>query len=265
MDSTTFLQDDFTQHQRDEISKSWVLMLDKIVHDLTTPLAIINMMGSTITNLLPDLTKAYRLAVEQHLVEPTIENRFLVVAEKKDSLNVCTQATELLKFLHLLHPLTKKLFLDNEAIQQVSVKKWLGDVLQNFSFENPSFLDLIDTDFSYDFDINRGFFFIDHLLSRLLEFTLEQKQETDKLNIKIFSQHTENYNIIRFKKLNSTISQEKILKKMEAFFLQKDEIILPDIGFCRLALLQLGGDVTCDFAENNGMDILIKMSKMKGC
>ncbi|HEX4045558.1 MAG TPA: hypothetical protein VHZ76_07830 [Gammaproteobacteria bacterium] len=48
----------------------------------------------------------------------------------------------------------------------------------------------------------------------------------------------------------------------ERFFSTQNGKIVPGLGFCRLALLQMGGNIFCDAIKGESTDFIIKFPKM---
>jgi hypothetical protein len=58
------------------------------------------------------------------------------------------------------------------------------------------------------------------------------------------------HNVIIFTDSAYGMSENAISTKKKSFFLQREGNILPDLGYCRLALLQLGGNLLFNSTES---------------
>ena len=82
----------------------------------------------------------------------------------------------------------------------------------------------------------------------------EPALKKDEINI-FFVENQDHNNIVI---QSPRMSKNKISTITNSFFIPHEGKILPGFGYCRLALLQLGGDVTFDSVEK----IFIKFPKL---
>jgi two-component system CAI-1 autoinducer sensor kinase/phosphatase CqsS len=208
------------------------------------------------------LLNAYKIALEHNLVTTTIDNKHLKILDALVP-NIRTESTQAIEFLDLLHPYDKKLLSSSEDIAQLSIKACLNHLLEQHAFKNEQERALVTVECKEDFQFKCAPIFIDNLLSNLLDNALRCIEKAAKGTLSIWTTNSKNYNEIHFKDTGSGIAPNNMLRVFHRFFTQRNGITLPGLGFCRLAILQADGDVTCNSALGEYTEFVITFPKIK--
>jgi len=236
------------KNKLNELAKLWTRMIACIVHDMRTPLLIVQMAGSTFENVLPDLLSGYQLAVEHKLVPKPLKETYLkAVEENLISANKKT-TSEMQAFLDVLYPFCKNLFLDSQT--DLSIKDFIETTLEKYPFTDKKEQELVHTDYKKDFRFIPVPSFTEHLLEILLSNAINSISQSGKGKIDITTAvDDKGINVLYFK--YNTEMPNKIEEKIfDKFFLKKDNNTLPGLGFCKLALLHNNGDILCKSTED---------------
>ena len=258
--STQSLKQKIHQTQRDTLSQGWSSLVNRSVHDLSNLAVSVRSVGEFLLEVLPYFIKSYDLALKHNLMKPAIEERLLNHVKKFPN-RLEEIATETFDLLSILRTFNGDL-LSKEKIQTLSAKKFITELLENYPFKNSGEKEWIKTDFTSDFQFESTQFFSHHLFHRLLDKIykpdLFAKNETvpKKDEISISFVENEDHNIIVIQ--SPRLSKNKIATITNSFFISQAGKILPGFGYCRLALLQLGGDVIFDSIEK----ISVKFPKL---
>jgi len=256
------------QTKRDELSCCWSSMINRLVHDLSNSVVNVTAAGDFLTEILPHLIKGYRLALEHNLMEPEIPEKILRHAKAHPNFCLDEISKEMLDLLSILRPYNNNLLL-KEKMQIFSAKNVITEFLENYAFKNSKDEELIKTDLAYDFQLIINKFFIDQFLYRILDIIYETKINFDEIEKQPVSElhrisfrllEDDNYNIILIKD-SQPMSENKITTLLNSFFVLREGKILPDIGYCRLALLQLGGDLIFNSSDNKFVEFSLKFPK----
>ncbi|MDF3054727.1 MAG: histidine kinase [Gammaproteobacteria bacterium] len=249
------------QDALDQISQSWLRMIDCIIHDLTTPLALTRMAGTSFREMLPNLIAGYQLAVEHKLLsEPINEDRLNAFS------SILTSATgeninNMFEFLNSLRALCKKSFSACEETTILSAKTSIEAALKRYPFTNSKERPLIRLDCQQDFQFKCEPVFINALLDRLLSHAIDAIQDAGQGNVHILISAEINPNYQIYFKINAKIADDFPEYIFNRFFLKnRDGTITPALGFCRLALLQRGGGISCHVVDGNA-EFIIELSK----
>lgn len=243
-----------SQHQLEDLSNCWSSFLDKLFHDLTTPLLSINLIGKEINRLLPELVKGYQLAVQHNLLEQNIQKKNLMLAADGETLDINALSEELMNFIRGLRPVYKKVTSDREPLQTFFAKEWLEAFVHCYPFSHTDQRHAITCDFTYNFEFEAPTYFLNHLFSCLVGNSLNANAE-----IKIVAQDGGEYNLLRYQDSAYFTTEAVFLKHAKNFLLKSENEIIPDLGLCRLAQLQCGGDI---IYSQETAEIIIQFSKL---
>lgn len=246
---------------RDALGQAWSRMVDCIVHDLTTPFAILRMIGMGLEEKIPSLIEGYQLAVKNGLIESKFKEDDLKYIEKQAVPEISSDIKQLSDFLSLLYPYKKKLFFNSPDIKLLSIQACIQEVLKKFPFPYEEQKKLLHIKNDYDFTFAGAPFFIEQLLSNLLLNALYYINSEGKGEITIWAEEKENYNALHFKDTAKGMNEEQLSRVFSRFFTKRDDNIVPGLGFCRLALLQQGGDVLCHSVNEEYTDFIVMFPK----
>lgn len=246
---------------QDNIGKAWTRMVDCIAHDLTTPLATLRMGAELLEETLPKLIKGYRLAVEQNLLQAEIPAKRLKFLEAEYASDLKAQIDEMFDFLKLLKLYSDQLPSDTQTITWLSARACIDELLQTYPFDSEEKRALVQFDCRHDFKFKCAPIFIKSLLTNLLTNALRCIDVAGKGKISLWTEQEDTYNVLHFKDTSLGMDENRLAQVFKRFFSKSNQDIAPDLGFCRLALLHTGGDITCHSSKNEYTEFVIKFAK----
>ncbi len=245
----------------EKLSRAWARMIDCITHDLTTPLVTLRMTGENTGNLFANLVEGYKLAVKNNLIEAAINERHLKLLEKILVSEIKNNTSAMIEFLRLLHPLNQALLSNSEEIQLLDAKSCIEATLNKYPFSDEKERSLIQVDYKYNFKFSCSPLFMEQLFSNLLSNALYCIKQTGKGKINICIEEEHHYYVVRFKDTAKGMDDLMLLQIFNRFFSRRNNEIVPGLGFCRLAILQKGGDVLCHAVKGEFTEFVIKFPK----
>lgn len=249
-----------SQEHLDELGNAWSRLIDCISHDIASPLASLRATGKILEEVFPALVTTYQVATNNKLEIPEISARKLE-ASGRLICNIESEINRLTDFLNLLRPYDKKLISDSQDIKSLSIKSCVDNLLNKFPFSNDKERKLVHTDCKHDFQFRCAAIFIENLLNNFLENALHAIQKANKGEITIWTSEDADYNILHFKDTSLGMDEDAINEVFKRFFKKIDNVIVPGLGFCRLAMLQMDGNVICKSVKNEYTEFLIKFPK----
>ncbi|MFT3742431.1 MAG: HAMP domain-containing sensor histidine kinase [Gammaproteobacteria bacterium] len=205
-------------------------------------------MGSErLLSLLPNLLEGYQLAVENKLLpEEKIAPKSLKALEENIFASIPIEAKKSIAFLNCLSPYNKQLV--NPEIPALSIVDVVQNALKRFSGLNQDKF-ITHLDLKYDFKIQVAQPFIDCLLDHLLQNSYTAIKKGNKGEVTILAEQDAGYNVLRFQDTATGMNQETLGHIFNKFFSVRENQIVPGLGYCRLAILQGGGDILCEAIE----------------
>ena len=255
---------DQSSEQLNKLTTSWLQFIECIVHDVRTPLLSISLFCSALEELFPDLIKSYRLAVEHGLIEPHLPERRLKALEKNGFGDTQESIDWLFDFFQSAHDYTKDVS-DASAMQSFSIKQCISHLLEKYPFSDEKQRHLIEVNFHYDFTFQFLPIFVDSLFYHLLKNALYRIEQENRGEIHLWTEEKNNFYLLHFKD-TSGVSEYIPSTEWNRFFSKhgtgENQTILPGLGFCKLALLQVNGDLSCDVMKNEYIDFVIQFPKI---
>lgn len=249
-----------------KLMQAYLRLIDCIIHDLTTPLVTMQLQGGALNEVLPSLLKAYHLALDHHLMEPEIERHKLKGLENDSIFNVKQGAEKQLDFLRQLSDWRKQLVLDSSTIEPLSIKRVIEEWLADYPFPEPQNRSLLSVDIQHDFTFKSVPPFITQLLSHLLDNAFCYIKWAGKGDIRVWVSQDNHHHLLHFKDTGRGMDESQREHVFNRFFSKRNNRVVPGLGFCRLALLQAGGDIVCDAVkgEYTHFSIMFPLSKTVG-
>ncbi len=249
---TNNINQEIPVNKLDQLSQLWSRMIACIIHDLTTPLVVTRMAGSNVNNILSKLISGYQLAVEHHLLEEE-PMRADTLKDTKANLMFATgdNINHIFEFFQLLPTFYKQLSSNSPEITELSIKHVLRSALQKQSFANEIQRPSLHLDVKCDFHFHFTPLFVECLFEQLLANAIKLIQQAGKGEIYIHTSADNNKNMVYFR--NSAMTEKEQAKQIfEQFFLKTTDKIVPGLGFCKLALMQRGGDIQYQMGDKGG-------------
>jgi hypothetical protein len=250
-----------TSQQLEKLTASWFDFIGCIAHDVRTPLLSIGFFCHSLSEMLPHFIKGYQLAVEHQLMEEVIHSRRLMQLEKAGLDSVGEDVRRLMNFFTYTCDFTKEL-VDFSAIQIFSVKSWLNDSLKKYPFKDDKLRTLVHVNIEEDFNFRYLPLFADRLCHTVLKIFLDEIERNKKGEIYLSTEENRGEHLLHFKCTAGGMCPTSLTTCLSKFFSEEEEQnpkLLPGLGFCKLALVQLNGDLIANFQANEYTDFMIKL------
>lgn len=234
-----------SQAERDKLTQAWSCLIDCVSHDLKTPLLSTRMSADILAKIIPDLIQGYKLAVANKLIEDKVSVHYLKAADEQIIHSLKNSLTNATNFLNLLHPLNQKLLSGSEEVKSVSIKKFLTQLIERYPFSHQNERNLLSLNLQPDFKVKFSETFLEPLLFNLLNNALRHISQEQKGEIFIWTEVQGNRHSLHFKDTAKGMDEDAVSCVFDRFFSLRDGKTVPGMGYCRLALLQLGGDILC--------------------
>lgn len=243
------------KQERDALLAAWTRMVNCVAHDVTTPLASIRLENSGLKKLLPKLLQGYQLAVQHKLIQPLIPPSYMDILDTS-SVDIENHLNKIVDFLSLLRHYNQKLSV-NENDPQVHLKACLPALLENYPFVDEQ-KSLIHLEEGEDFQFKGESFFIEYLFFNLIENALSHIQQMGQGEIYISTKKEKHYFVLHFKDTAGALDEKAATTVFDWFFIKRDGEVVPGLGFCRLKLLHMGGDIICEAVKNQYTEFSVK-------
>lgn len=247
-----------------QIAEAWFNMVNSITHNITTPLVTARITAETVEGVLPELIEGYTLAVNRKLLKNTIPEKRLKMLKEKAVSNIKHEITRIIDFLKLLYPYNQKLFSISQENTSLSALSYLKDIYKKYPFSSEAESKIVEVKGDYDFDFDDRPPFMDWLFFNLMDNALTAIRDAGKGKISIWAEEDGDYNIIHFKDTGKGMNEDTLARVFYRFFSKRNNTTGPGLGFCRLALLQKGGDMNCSSIQDKHTDFMIKFPKKSG-
>lgn len=235
--------------QLDWIAQAWSMSIEQLSHALCTKMATLQLKQQGLQKVIPCLLKGYCLAVEQHLIEDEINPKTLRRLE--DMQNLDEQLIPMFAFLEHLNDYSDMIVRYNITQKpRLSAQQCLIDLMTHYIFEQNSQKNLIKVDSSQDFEFNYPFLFIEISLYHLLTAALQRIKETGKGDIQIWLSDESEHHIFNVKDTSQALTNDQLTNLFSHFLFEPHDKTRPGLGFCRLAILHMGGDITCNIVND---------------
>lgn len=247
------------KQERDVLLKAWAQMINCVAHDITTPLASIRLENSALKKILPKVLEGYQLAVQHKLIEPLLSSSHLEVLESSCT-DIENHIHKILAFLSLLRHYNQMLS-GHANDPQLHLQVCLQTLLENYPFRDEE-RHLVHLEDTHDFQFQGESFFTEYLFFNLIENALSYIQRMNKGEIYLSTGKENHYFILYFKDTAGALDEKATATVFDSFFIKRDGEIVPGLGFCRLKLLHMGGDIVCKAVKNQYTEFMIKFPKV---
>ena len=246
----------------DQLNTAWASMMACVTHDLTTPLLSLEMTTTNLARVFTSFAEGYHLAVKNNLLTPTLSDKHIAAAQNALSAGgIESELAYLLDSLNLLHAYTQKSLPNSPDNKLLDIQHCLIETIKKYSFLDENERLSIDIEITNNFSFSCPLIFIESLFLNLLNNAFHFIRKTNQGRIQITTEETETFFMLYFKDTTGAMSENIAQKILHRFFVKQDGHIIPDIGFCRLALLQRGGDLSCNVIQGQETLFTIKFPK----
>jgi signal transduction histidine kinase len=241
-----------------EFYQAWLSIIRKLSHDLIGDLAMIRQKNKISAGMLPSLLKGYRLAIDNHLMESEVKEKYL---DSLDDLNPESHIAEMIDHMHLLNDYCEQMSLNSPDIKILSAMDCINELLNQHPFENDKEKVLVHITDGNNFQFKCSPIFIHSLMNNLLTNGLRSIKKAGKGSITIWLSQEEDFNTLNLKDTGLGLSNEQRLSIFDRFLSKHDNKSLPGLGFCKTAIQYAGGDVICQSLEGKFTHFIVKFPR----
>lgn len=245
------------KQEQNRLLEAWIGMMSCVAHDVATPLSSIRAENNQLQKILPKLLEVYELAVQHKLIEPQIKPS-LLSALATSSEGIANQVDKVLDFFKVLRQYNKQLPA-NETDLPVPLGAYLHTLLERYPFsdEQRHWVHLEgNTTVQFKEDP-----FIEYLFVNLIQIALSNIEQMGKGEIYIrIEEETEGFTLY-FKNTAGAQDEVGAARAFGWYFVKYNGNTIPGLGFCRLKLLHLGGDITCAALKGEYTEFRVKFPK----
>ena len=227
----------------DVLLKAWSRMVGCIGHELAAPLMAMRHENKDLKQRLQPMLDAPALK--------EIDAFSNVLGNHLD---------KLFSFAHLVQTLSQNLSTPVEG-SRLALRLCLQEVLSNYPFSDEQ-RHWVHIDDSHDFNFECDGTFMQYLFFNLLEGALSRIERKHQGEIYIWAENTPDNFILHFKDTAGVLTPETSSAVFKDFFVKYKGSVSPGLGFCRLKLLYMGGDMVCDAVKDQDTHFVIRFPKI---
>ncbi|MBS0358272.1 MAG: hypothetical protein JSS53_03240 [Proteobacteria bacterium] len=247
-----------SQNERNSLSKSWARMVDCIVHDLGNRVVCMKLSNEILEKILLP-----KIDVLQE--PPTRDETVSITLDKSDFKNIkfCIEALRenvgtFFAAAERLHPMNAKLFLAQNEFPLRTIQEYLHDALNQPELKSKIDISSIQMNFDSNFLLSADPFFMEPLFYHIISYENHRIKLSKQGTIRVWTEDSSLFDILHIADTSTSTLSNNVFP---SFFFKQGESIMPDLGFCRLYLLQIGGDISCSLDTNNNLEFTIKFPK----
>ena len=232
----------------EQLRQAVMILTGSIVHDLRTPISILEMEADFLENYLPVLINGYEQAKVAQL---TIEKDRNISARIKDHLaligkEVQETAREMHGFIDItLNTLSKIVSggLAQEDLTVCSMWHCIHNTLERYPFVGKQ-REMIEWDQS-DFKFMGNQLLMIRIFFNLIKNSLEQINKNKNGKIFISTEFKNDVNLIHFKDTAGGVPPEVVTHLFSGYHTTKEKGTGVGLAFCKITMKNFGGDIHC--------------------
>lgn len=227
------------------IANAWHLTIGQLSHALATKLATLQLKQQGLQKIVPDLLKGYHLAVEHHLMKDSINSNILKRIEAIQNLN--EQILPIFELLEQINQYTRQTrHSDSMTTPPLTAQHCLANLMTSQPFEENEQHHFIQIDSSHNFDLKCSPLFFDAAIRHFLTGAWQRSLESHCGDIQIWvSSNEAGYHVLNIQETKQVWTPEQFSTLFDRFLFEHEDKTRPGLGFCRLAMLYVGGDIVC--------------------
>ena len=255
-----------TAEKEQEMRKTIMMLVGDIVHDLKTPIAMINGSLHILNEVAPQLKEAIKDAQElkstnlKLLDDPQVDyvlNKMTAIQKKSvHMINDFIKAT-----LHELSVAQKYQdgTIAREDLNKCSIRRVLENAMEGYP-KNEKII--INQCFPYDFIFMGNSILMLKVLFNLIKNAEDQIIANDKGEITITTKESGDKNILIIKDTAGGASPEIVENLFKDFFTTKKDGTGIGLAFCKKIMHNFGGDITCHSNFGESIEFILSFPKM---
>lgn len=246
---------ELTDYQLD----SFYTVLLEMHHYIVNQTVILRHKQYKLEKIIPILVENYQLALKNSIAKGEIKESWLKDIKHMTDFN--EQIDTMNEFMKSSYSFFRCSYEKQEARNVYSIQELVKKFIDSWPFENEE-RSLIFEDKSCDFTSNLPPIFFNGILNRLFFNVIRHnKAREDKVTVKIWCEE-DKYNQIILQYSDLIISEYIRSEQFRKFLFVYEENLAPDLGLCRFALLQIGGDILCEVFEEKFIQYKIILPKI---
>jgi len=221
-----------------------------VAHELRTPLASLSVSAENLKEVLPYLLDAYQKAKEANLPVHHIREKYLnSLTETFASMQ--TEIRSAFTFIDMTLMNVNPAF-NETKVELFSISKCIDETLLRYPF-NMVQRELIkwNVDPQQDFQVKGEELLVIHVLFNLIKNALYYVAKAGKGDIQIWLEKGKDFNKLYFKDTGTGISKESLPHVFDRFFTQTYHGAGVGLSFCKMAMENMKGKITCDSVEGD--------------
>lgn len=255
-----------TAEKEQEMRKTVMVLVGDIVHDLRTPIAIIEDGAHILDEIAPDLSAVIKEASELKseklgLIDDTQLNYILnkMSTAQKYSVRMINEFIDTtLRELSVAQKYQDGT-IAHEELTKCSSRRILENVLDSYPRHNNI---TINECFPYDFFLMGNSILMMKVLFNLIRNAEEQIIANGKGEITITTKETEDKNLLIVKDTAGGASAQVVENIFKEFFTTKKDGYGIGLAFCKKIMQNFGGDLTCHSIFGESMEFTLSFPKI---
>lgn len=250
-----------------DLRQAVMVLTGSIVHDLRTPISMLESQGAAIQKYFPIMADAYLKAKANNLTiegdQPDLEFKMQMLSQIGEAFKAT--ARRMHEFITVtLKTLSKVLRgeLTQEDLVPTSMWHCIHNTLTRYPFINDEDK-LAHIDRKYDFNFMGNEVLMIRVLTNLLKNALEQIKKKGSGEIFIITEETPEANLLRFKDTAGGALPEVVAHLFDGYKTTKEGGTGVGLAFCKLTMKSFGGDITCNSVYGEYIEFVMSFPKIK--
>lgn len=218
-----------------------------IAHELRTPLLGIKSGAQVLSNVMPSLFAAYRIAKEHDLLSPSLGQNRLKQLEgvSERMIHQIDDANTMIDML--LIKAGQENSLENSPLETCHMGECLRDAVASYPFRSLSARKCVS--FEGDFDFWGSKLLMQHVLFNLLKNALYAIDTAQRGEIKIWTESVGNTRVLYVNDTAKGMSRAQLACLFQNFYTTTYMGTGLGLSFCKLVMKRFGGDIRCEAKE----------------
>lgn len=233
---------------------------DMIAHEMRTPLASINLIGSILKQWINPLIETYRIAAQHKLDIPYISTK---IQEQLPS-NIAFIEMEVGQAQQIINMLLTNVGrnkIEGSMLTRRHIINSINEALDSYVFD---FSDkkLIVLDSNTDFEFMGNDFFI-NILFNLIKNSLYQIKASNRGKVYIWAELGKEFNRLHFKDTARGLSKEKLAQLFKPFSSDTKHGTGLGLAHCMVVMESYGGQISCKSKEGEFAEFILEFPVIK--